>query len=200
MQKIDDDNFNKLLQSQYLHTLFKNDLISFENLEILKDKNISIYTGKGPSNELHLGHLFLLKITQEVKRILNAKLYYMISDDQKYLNNTLSTKAITNITNHIESQFKDVGILQNTKNIDILYTFALPFVKFFKIGRIKSLLGLKNSDNIGKIFFIPIQCSVINYLHSLNQAVIIITGRDQEPYFKEMNRYLKSENRQVASY
>lgn len=188
----------KLQDNAYLKYLLQNKLIEFKNLECLSNSHISIYSGKGPSNDLHLGHLFLLKIIKEIKETIGASLTYMISDDEKYFNGTLTESAVVTITSLILTHFKDVEILQNTKDIGTLYPFALPFIKFFKINRISSLLGVKPNDNLGKLFYAPIQCSVVNYLHNSDKSVLIITGKDQIPYFREMDRFLNSIGKSVS--
>ena len=64
-----------------------------------------IYNGRGPTTQsLHIGHLYNLQFTRQLLEYLpNAKLFYMLSDDQKILQNckldeTIITKNLQFIT------------------------------------------------------------------------------------------------------
>ncbi len=53
----------------------------------LYDKGIKfvLYTGRGPSGPVHIGHLVPWIFTHHIQQKFNTRLYFQLTDDEKYL-------------------------------------------------------------------------------------------------------------------
>ena len=53
----------------------------------LYDKGVKfvLYTGRGPSGPVHIGHLVPWIFTRHIQEKFNTRLYFQITDDEKYL-------------------------------------------------------------------------------------------------------------------
>src|SRR5512138_53082 len=96
----------------------------------LYDKGIKfvLYTGRGPSGPIHIGHLIPWIFTLHIQQKFNTRLYFQITDDEKYLIDDKSSLektghwAYQNALDLIALGFKpdNTYIIYDTKDIDLL--------------------------------------------------------------------------------
>jgi len=154
-----------------------------------------LYTGRGPSSHTHLGHLIPWIFTLQLQRSFGVKLYFQMTDDEKFLfkeNLTLqdtSSAARDNMLDFIALGF-DPGstkIIVDTRDIAALYPLALKVAKRVTFSTARAVFGFKNETNIGSIFYTSIQ-SVPAFLESelqgRNVPCLIPCGIDQDPHFR----------------
>ncbi|MCL5254439.1 MAG: tryptophan--tRNA ligase [Candidatus Thermoplasmatota archaeon] len=160
-----------------------------------KGKTFYLYTGRGPSSGTHIGHMIPWIFTRQMQEAFNVKLYFQMTDDEKFLfkeNLTLEdTRKSTfdNILDFIALGFDPATtkIIIDTKDISSLYRTALKVSKRVTFSTAKAVFGFDNSTNIGSIFFTSIQ-SVPAFLESElkgeNVPCLIPCGIDQDPHFR----------------
>ncbi len=160
-----------------------------------KGKTFYLYTGRGPSSGTHIGHMIPWIFTRQMQEAFNSKLYFQMTDDEKFLfkeNLTLEdTRKSTfdNILDFIALGFDPARtkIVIDTKDISLLYRTALKVSKRVTFSTAKAVFGFDNSTNIGSIFFTSIQ-SVPAFLESElkgeNVPCLIPCGIDQDPHFR----------------
>lgn len=161
----------------------------------LKDFDISnstkyyLYTGRGPSmSSFHIGHLLGLNLILEFQKMVQNKIYFMISDDEKMLRDKISDKDMyTNVENTI-SQLHKIGF--NSSNTDIhinslgfneaQYKLIIKLMSLVNLNQLEHIFGKK--ENIGEYFYVFVQmapCFIEN-----DKQCIIIAGKNQDPFFR----------------
>ena len=163
--------------------------------EYEKGNPFYLYTGRGPSDHIHIGHIVPWIFTKWLQDKFNVKLIFQLTDDEKFLfkeNLTLADThnyAIENALDVIALGFKPelTEILIDTDNAKTLYNAALPIANKITYSTIKSSFGFDNSVNIGQVFYTAIQ-AVPAILESIRQGkkvpCLIPHGIDQDPHFR----------------
>lgn len=154
-----------------------------------------LYTGRGPSGPVHLGHIVPWVFTKHLQDVFQAKLYFQLTDDEKYLYHeeyslefTTST-AYDNALDLIALGFKPelTRIIVDVVHIDALYHLAIKVAKHITSSTIKAVFGLKDSDNIGLTFFPAVQavpCFLESLVQGRNVPCLIPAAIDQDPYWR----------------
>jgi len=154
-----------------------------------------LYTGRGPSGPVHIGHLVPWIFTKHLQDVFNSKLYFQMTDDEKFLVNpdfTLEKStgfAYDNALDVIAVGFdaKKTKIIMDVKDAGILYKMAIKVAKRITFSTIKAVFGLTESSNIGIIFFPAIQ-AVPSFIESEltgeNVPCLIPAAIDQDPYWR----------------
>jgi tryptophanyl-tRNA synthetase len=154
-----------------------------------------LYTGRGPSSNTHLGHLMPWMFTKSLQDAFDAKLYFQITDDEKFLfNQDLSltdTKklAYDNALDVVALGFdqRKTKILIDTEYIKTLYPIAINVAKHITFSTAKAVFGFTNSNNIGIIFFTSIQAApsfIESELTGEDIPCLIPCAIDQDPHFR----------------
>jgi tryptophanyl-tRNA synthetase len=154
-----------------------------------------LYTGRGPSGMIHMGHLLPWIFTKYLQDKFNAKLLFQITDDEKFLygqdRSLEQTQAYTyeNILDIIAVGFdrRKTKIIVNTKHIKHLYPIALEVAKRITLSTARAVFGFSNSTNIGMIGFPSIQaapCFLPSILEGKPIPVLIPAAIDQDPYWR----------------
>ena len=163
--------------------------------EYEKGNPFYLYTGRGPSDNTHLGHLTPWVFTKWLQDKFNVKLIFQLTDDEKFLfKETLSQKdthhfALENALDIIALGFHPdkTEILIDTDNAKTLYNAALPISKKITFSTVKASFGFDNSTNLGQIFYTCIQ-AVPAVLESIRQGknipCLIPHAIDQDPHFR----------------
>ncbi|MFB0558216.1 MAG: tryptophan--tRNA ligase, partial [Candidatus Bathyarchaeia archaeon] len=156
---------------------------------------VGLYTGRGPSGPVHLGHLLPWFFTKYLQDAFSADLYFQMTDDEKFVYNPELSLEETNFYTYENAlDLIAVGldpdkthIISDVDNIDHLYRLALEVAKRVTYSTIRAVFGLTDSDNIGIIFFPAIQ-AVPCFLQSIREnrkvAVLIPAAIDQDPYWR----------------
>jgi tryptophanyl-tRNA synthetase len=160
-----------------------------------KGDPVGLYTGRGPSGPVHLGHLLPWFFTKHLQDVYGADLYFQMTDDEKFLlkdERTLDEtigytyeNALDLIATGLDP--KKTHIISDTNHIQHLYRLSLEVAKRITYSTIKGLFGLKDSDNIGIIFYPAIQavpCFLQSEREDRKVAVLIPAAIDQDPYWR----------------
>ncbi len=160
-----------------------------------KGNKFYLYTGRGPSENMHLGHLLPMKFTQYLQKKFNVKCYIQLTDDEKFLfKKNLSTEetkqmSYENALDIIALGFdeKKTKIIVNTDYSKTLYNEAIKVAKKITYSTVKAVFGFNNSTNVGQIFYTSMQ-AVPAFLESVKQGknvpCLIPHGIDQDPHFR----------------
>ncbi|MHA1742776.1 MAG: tryptophan--tRNA ligase, partial [Candidatus Heimdallarchaeota archaeon] len=163
--------------------------------EYEKGNKFYLYTGRGPSGQTHLGHLIPWIFAKWLQDKFDAKLYFQVTDDEKFLFKEnldlekVKSYAYENILDVIALGFdpKKTFIFLDTEYAKTLYKEAIRVAKHITFSTTKAVFGFKNETNIGKIFFTSVQ-AVPAFLESVkegrNVPCLIPLGVDQDPHFR----------------
>ena len=154
-----------------------------------------LYTGRGPSGPVHIGHLAPWIFTKYLQDKFDAKLYFQITDDERFLyhdNFTMQEPAkwaYENALDLIALGFDPhkTRIIFDTKNIDTLYPIALSIAKHVTFSTAKAVFGFQESTNIGLSFYPAIQAApafLESALVGHNVPCLIPAAIDQDPYWR----------------
>ncbi|BDA50785.1 Tryptophan-tRNA ligase, cytoplasmic [Coccomyxa sp. Obi] len=159
-----------------------------------------LYTGRGPSSEaLHLGHLVPFIFTKWLQEVFDVPLVIQITDDEKTLFRALELEEAYRLG---KENIKD--IIACGFNPDKTFIFSdFDYVKgeFYRnviriqrsvtMNSIRSLMGMTQEDNIGKIAFPAVQaapCFPTSFPHIFGTRkdvrCLIPCAIDQDPYFR----------------
>ncbi len=154
-----------------------------------------LYTGRGPSGPVHIGHLVPWIFTKYLQDAFDAKLYFQMTDDEKFLLNPEFTveKSLSfmydNALDIIAVGFdpEKTVILSDFKHIGAQYEIAIRVAKRITFSTVKAVFGFEDSSNIGIIFFPAIQavpCFLESALTGKNVPCLIPAAIDQDPYWR----------------
>lgn len=153
-----------------------------------------LYTGRGPSGGMHIGHLVPLMFTKWLQEKFKAELYIQITDDEKSLVKNLSLEqtkklAYENILDIIALGFdpKRTRIFLDTEYAKTLYRIAVKVSKHITMSANKSIFGFTDSSNIGVTFFPAMQiapCFLPQETRGENAPCLIPASIDQDDYWR----------------
>jgi tryptophanyl-tRNA synthetase len=160
-----------------------------------KGKPFALYTGRGPSSGIHIGHMLPWFFTKWLQEKFKATLYFQITDDEKFLfkdfdNLDEATKVgYDNILDIIAMGFdpKRTRIFLDTEYIRHLYPIAVEVAKRITFSTTQATFGFGNANNIGEIFYTSLQAAPA-FLPTVEAGhevpVLIPCGIDQDPHFR----------------
>ncbi len=154
-----------------------------------------LYTGRGPSGMVHLGHMMPWLFTKYVQEKFNSKLLFQLTDDEKFLQTQDRSReeigyyTYENILDIIAVGFNPdkTKIIIDTKHIRHLYPIATEIAKRITFSTAKAVFGFSNSTNIGMIGFPPLQavpCFLPSIIEDKPTPVLIPAAIDQDPYWR----------------
>jgi tryptophanyl-tRNA synthetase len=160
-----------------------------------KGTKFVLYTGRGPSGPVHIGHLIPWIFTKHLQDKFRTRLYFQMTDDEKFLvEDELKLQdtrnfGYENALDLIALGFKpeDTFIIFDVKDIDVLYDIALEVAKRITYSTAKATFGFQESTNIGWIFWPAIQavpCFIHAKLTGENVPALIPAAIDQDPYWR----------------
>ncbi len=154
-----------------------------------------LYTGRGPSGPVHIGHLAPWIFTKYLQDKFGAKLYFQITDDERFLYNDKFTMAepqkwaYENTLDLIALGFdpKKTRVILDTKSMGTLYDLAIQIAKHVTFSTARAVFGFQDSTNIGLVFYPAVQ-AVPAFLESAlvghNVPCLIPAAIDQDPYWR----------------
>ena len=186
---------------RYLHPLLRTGyFFSHRDLDWILDKyeqgeKFYLYTGRGPSGYIHLGHLLPWIFTKYLQDEFDVNLLFQITDDEKFLYNDdrnmddISKYTHENILDIIAVGFdpKKTKIIIDTKHIKHLYPLTIEIAKRITFSTIKATFGFTNSTNIGMILFPAIQAApsfLLSQIEGRPIPCLIPAAIDQDPYWR----------------
>jgi len=154
-----------------------------------------LYTGRGPSGPVHIGHLVPWIFTKHLQDKFETRLYFQMTDDEKFVvEDKLKLDEVKNFgyenaLDLIALGFKpeNTFIIFDIKDIDLLYDIALEVAKRTTYSTARATFGFQDSTNIGWIFWPAIQavpCFIHAKLTGENVPVLIPAAIDQDPYWR----------------
>jgi len=156
-------------------------------------KKVSVITGRGPSEKMHLGHLVPFLIAKSLQEQFNCEVFIPISDDEKFYvkENLLFEDSIKfgedNILDLIALGFKPgkTFIFQDFVYTDI-YKYAAKIAKRITYSTAKAVFGLKSRNNIGWSFYPAMQAAHILFPQFLKgkHLSVVPVGIDQDPFIR----------------
>ncbi len=154
----------------------------------------AIYTGRGPSADLHLGHIIPWIFAKWLCDKFRVELFFEMTDDEKFLVRDIPLEeanryAYDNALTLIALGFKpsQLHLIIDTEDIRYLYKIALKVAKCLTLSTIKHTFGFTDSHNVGVLFFPTLQIAVAflpTELYGEATPVLIPAGIDQDPYFR----------------
>jgi tryptophanyl-tRNA synthetase len=156
---------------------------------------VYLYTGRGPSGMVHMGHLMPWIFTKYLQDKLGAKLLFQLTDDEKFLYSQSRTRdeikrfTYENILDIIAVGFdpNNTKIIVDTTHIKYLYPIALEIAKRITFSTARAVFGFSGSTNIGMIGFPPLQaapCFLPSIIEGNPTPVLIPAAIDQDPYWR----------------
>lgn len=200
-ERIDDELLERLSGYGELHPMLKRGIVySHRDVNWILDqyekgKEFFLYTGRGPSGHTHLGHLMPWMFTKYLQDLFDVKLYFQLTDDEKFLFNedmTLDDTYSASYENALD--FLALGfdpdktrIIVDTDYIKSLYPIALKVAKKVTFSTVRAVFGFNNSANIGSIFYTSIQAApafLESELKGEKVPCLIPCGIDQDAHFR----------------
>ena len=182
------------------HFLRRNIFFSHRDLkwvlsEYDKGNKFYLYTGRGPSGDVHLGHLVPWMFTKWLQDVYGADLWFQMTDDEKFLfKKDLSLEeanrlAYENALDVLAIGFdpKKTKIFVDSDYAATMYPLALQFAKLINLSTAKAVFGFTNEHNIGAIFYTSMQsvpCILPSALAKRNIPCLIPYAIDQDAHFR----------------
>ena len=163
--------------------------------EYEKGNPFYLYTGRGPSEKVHLGHITVWKFTKWLQDKFGAQLWFQLTDDEKFLFKPglsiedTNSMAYDNALDIIALGFdpKKTFIFSDIDYAKTMYREALKVAKKLTLSTVKATFGFKEDHNVGQIFFTSMQ-SVPCFLPSVkagkNIPCLIPLAIDQDAHFR----------------
>ena len=157
--------------------------------EYEKDNKFFLYTGRGPSGEVHIGHLIPWILCKHLQDKFDVNLYFQLTDDEKfYFKEELTLEdtkkfAYSNALDVIALGFDErkTKLFLDTEYIKTLYPLAARIAKKITFSTVRATFGFTNENNLGEIFYTSLQgapCLLEN------RPCLIPLGIDQDPHFR----------------
>lgn len=158
-----------------------------------KHKEFAVVSGRGVSNQMHLGHLLLYKFNKFLQDKFNAKIFVPFSEDEKYLvkdlefsclkdlafSNALDIAALGFDSKKTEFMFDTVNMKQPVFNLSVKASKLLTF------NMINSAFGFNKSTNVGILHYPSLQIAhILHPTESTGLPVLVPIGIDQDVFVK----------------
>ena len=155
-----------------------------------KGKGFFLYTGRGPSGPMHIGHILSFYFTKWLQDKFHVNAYIQITDDEKFLEEKRNLTyeetqrwAQDNILEVIAVGFdpNKTFIFQDTEFVGHAYPLILKIARRINYSTAKSVFGFTGETNIGFSFYPAIQI-----LPSIfeKKRCLIPSAIDQDPYWR----------------
>jgi tryptophanyl-tRNA synthetase len=168
---------------------------SHRDLELVLDdyekgRGLFLYTGRGPSGPMHIGHIGQFYVTKRLQDKFKTNVYVQITDDEKFLEEKRHLTyedtqrwARENILDIAAVGFDPdrTFILQDTEFVGHAYPLILKVARRVNFSLAKAVFGFSGETNIGFTFYPSIQI-----LPSLleKRRCLIPSAIDQDPYWR----------------
>jgi tryptophanyl-tRNA synthetase len=160
-----------------------------------KGTKFVLYTGRGPSGPVHIGHLVPWIFTKHLQDAFDTRLYFQMTDDEKFLVDDERMLAETTETGYDNAldlialgfEPKNTFIIYDVQDIDLLYDIALEVAKRITYSTAKATFGFQESTNLGWVFWPAVQavpCFIHRKLTGENVPALIPAAIDQDPFWR----------------
>ncbi len=163
--------------------------------EYKRGNRFFLYTGRGPSSQVHVGHMLPWVFTKWLQDVMDVRLYFQITDDEKFLFRDFDRLAEStrvgyeNVLDIIALGFdpERTRVIMDSKLIRRMYPLALRVARRITFSTVKAVFGFTPSSNVGEIFYTSIQavpCFLESVRKGRNVPCLIPCGIDQDPHFR----------------
>jgi len=182
------------------HLLRRGHFVSHRELpwvlsEYKRGNRFFLYTGRGPSGPIHLGHLIPWLVTRWLQEKFGVDVFFQLTDDEKFLFSegmTIEETAKWTVENGLD--FLALGfkpgkthLIWDTRHAGVMYPQAIRVAKKLTFSTAKAVFGFEPSANVGQIFYTSMQ-SVPAFLPSVMAGkplpCLVPMGIDQDPHFR----------------
>jgi len=181
-----------LIKSGYFYAHRDLDLILERHLRGLP---WALYTGRGPSGPVHIGHMIPWMLLKWLSDKLGVEVYFQLTDDEKFWDEEhgeLSRHtyyAYDNAADVIALGFTPdkLHIIIDTLDIMFIYKIAVKVARKLTWNTVKATFGFSEGSNIGIIFYPSLQIAVAflpTELRGEETPTLIPAAIDQDPYFR----------------
>lgn len=160
-----------------------------------KGTKFVLYTGRGPSGPVHIGHLVPWIFTKHLQDNFNTSFYFQMTDDEKFLTEDenkladMTKNGYENALDLVALGFKpeNTFIIYDVQDIDLLYDIALEVAKRITYSTARATFGFQDSTNLGWVFWPAVQavpCFIHKKLTGENVPALIPAAIDQDPFWR----------------
>jgi len=177
---------NAMLRRDYFFSHRDLDLVmdDYEN-----GKGFYLYTGRGPSGPMHIGHLIPLIFAKWLQDRFRANLYIEITDDEKFLcKRDAEWEGIAKFAGENMRDIAAVGfdpdrtfIFRDSEYVGNVYPMLVKIAKKINFSTVKAVFGFTNETNIGFIFYPAYQIMPTMFE---KRRCLIPAAIDQDPYWR----------------
>ncbi len=154
-----------------------------------KGKGFFLYTGRGPSGNMHIGHLIPLVFTKWLQDKFKVNLYIEITDDEKFLHKkNLSWDDVDKYSKENILDIASVGfdpdrtfIFRDSEYSSNVYPLLMQSARKITFSTAKAVFGFTNETNIGMIQY-PAYQIVPTFFEK--KRCLIPAAIDQDPYWR----------------
>lgn len=178
-----------------LHQMLRRDFVfSHRDLNLVLDdhdkgKGFFLYTGRGPSKGMHIGHLVPLIFTKWLQEKFKVNLYIEMTDDEKFLyRREYSWKDIQENSHDNILDILAVGfdpertfIFRDSEYVRNVYPLLLRTARKITGSTVKAVFGFDDSTNIGLSFY-PAYQVIPSFFEK--KRCLIPCAIDQDPYWR----------------
>jgi len=154
-----------------------------------------LYTGRGPSSHVHIGHLVPWILAKWLSDKFNVELFFQMTDDEKFFDEEgarledTNRMAYENFLDVIALGFEPsrLHLVVDTDDIGLLYKIAVRVAKRLTYNVVKHTFGFTDSTNIGLVFYPSLQIAMAflpSELYGDEVPTLIPAAIDQDPYFR----------------
>jgi tryptophanyl-tRNA synthetase len=154
-----------------------------------KGKGFFVYTGRGPSNKMHIGHLPSFMLARWLQDRFKVNVYIEITDDEKFLQNR--ELSLRQVDNYADDNIMDIAalgfnpdmtfIFKDSEYVKNAYPMMLKVARKTTFSTAKAVFGFNNETNVGMIFY-PSYQVVPTFFEK--KRCLIPNAIDQDPYWR----------------
>src|SRR5712692_4900900 len=155
-----------------------------------KGREFFLYTGRGPSGPMHIGHILSFYFTKWLQERFHVNAYIQMTDDEKFLEEKRNLTyeetqrwAQDNIVEVSAVGFdpEKTFIFQDTEFVGHAYPLILKIARRINYSTAKSVFGFTGETNVGMSFYPAIQ--ILPTLFEKKRC-LIPSAIDQDPYWR----------------
>src|SRR3989338_2079253 len=194
-KKITEDLRQKIKKhTKELDTMLRRDyFFSHRDLDLVlndweKREGFFLYTGRGPSGPMHIGHLVPLIFTKWLQEKFGVNLYIEITDDEKYWVKDYEWKDVQKYSDENIKDIAAVGfdpektfIFKDSEYVRNVYPILVRAAKKITNSTAKAVFGFSGDTNIGLNFY-PAYQTVPTFFEK--KRCLIPCAIDQDPYWR----------------
>jgi len=167
--------------------------------DVEKGKSVFLYTGRGPSSDMHIGHAISFTLTAWLQKVLKAVTVIQIADDEKYHFKDMEFDEIYNLGFKNAKDIISFGFdpkrtfIFSNRDFSINRSYANVFSEISKrvnINTVQSIFGIKKDKCMGQLIW-PIYQTTASFSQSFdhifgdnNYRCLVLYAIDQDPYFR----------------